>query len=116
MAITLPHNVMSEMFAAAPTNDLPDVPNCNVYLTDQVVVIISTDYRRQYCPMLGGVIPHWYKMENCGPFLINVRVKTIAEKPAFKAACRIQRCIIPASVFYEWTKAKWNNITVVHST
>jgi putative SOS response-associated peptidase YedK len=106
MAVTLPHNMMSETFAAAPANDLPNVPNYNVCPTDQVVVIISTGGTRQYRPMRWGFIPHWYKTKNGGPLLINARAETIAEKPAFKVACRTQRCIIPASGFYEWTKVK----------
>jgi putative SOS response-associated peptidase YedK len=104
MAITLPHDAMSQMFAAAPANDLPDVPNYNVCPTDQVAAITSTDGARHYRPMRWGFIPHWYKKANGGPLLINARAETIAEKPAFKAACRTRRCIIPASGFYEWTR------------
>jgi putative SOS response-associated peptidase YedK len=104
MAITLPHDAMSQMFAAAPANDLPDVPNYNVCPTDQVASITSTDGARHYRPMRWGFIPHWYKKANGGPLLINARAETIAEKPAFKAACRTRRCIIPASGFYEWTR------------
>jgi putative SOS response-associated peptidase YedK len=54
--------------------------------------------------MRWGFFPHWYKKSNGGPLLINARAETIAEKPAFKAACRTPRCIIPASGFYEWTR------------
>jgi putative SOS response-associated peptidase YedK len=92
------------MFAAAPANDLPDVPNYNVCPTDQVAAITSTDGARHYRPMRWGFIPHWYKKANGGPLLINARAESIAEKPAFKAACRTRRCIIPASGFYEWTR------------
>jgi putative SOS response-associated peptidase YedK len=104
MAITLPHDAMSQMFAAAPANDLPDVPNYNVCPTDQVAAITSTDGARHYRPMRWGFIPHWYRKANGGPLLINARAESIAEKPAFKAACRTRRCIIPASGFYEWTR------------
>ena len=54
--------------------------------------------------MRWGFLPHWYKAPNGGPLLINARSETIAEKPAFRAAARERRCIIPASGFYEWTR------------
>jgi putative SOS response-associated peptidase YedK len=38
-----------------------------------------------------------------GNRLINARVETITEKPAFKAAAR-RRCLIPADGYYEWEK------------
>lgn len=104
MAITLPHDAMSQMFAAAPANDLPDVPNFNVCPTVQVAAITANDGARQYRPMRWGFIPHWYTKPNGGPLLINARAETIAEKPAFRAACRERRCIIPVAGFYEWTR------------
>ncbi|MGB8621951.1 MAG: SOS response-associated peptidase, partial [Paracoccaceae bacterium] len=57
-------------------------------------------------PMRWGFIPHWYKAPDDGPLLINARAETIAEKPAFRAACRARRCLIPADGFYEWTKTE----------
>jgi putative SOS response-associated peptidase YedK len=54
--------------------------------------------------MRWGFLPHWYKTPTDGPLLINARAETIAEKPAFRAACRERRCLIPATGFYEWTK------------
>ncbi len=104
MAITLPHDAMAQMFTAAPANDLPDVPNFNVCPTVQVAAITSQNGARQYRPMRWGFIPHWYQKLNGGPLLINARAETIAEKPAFKSACRERRCIIPAAGFYEWTR------------
>ena len=104
MAVTLPHEAMSQVFGAAPTNDLPEAPNFNVCPTTQVGAVMSDDGIRHYRSVRWGFIPHWYKQANAGPLLINARAETIAEKPAFRTACRERRCIIPASGFYEWTR------------
>lgn len=101
-AITLPDDAMARLFAAAPANDLPSVPNFNVCPTTQIHVVFSEDGTRRLSPMRWGFIPHWYKAPNDGPLLINARAETIAEKPAFRAACRARRCLIPADGFYEW--------------
>lgn len=104
LAVTLPNDAMAQLFAAQPANDLPKVPNYNVCPTTQIHVIWNETGMRQLGQMRWGFIPHWYKKPNDGPLLINARGETIAEKPAFKAACRERRCLIPASGFYEWTK------------
>jgi putative SOS response-associated peptidase YedK len=51
-----------------------------------------------------GLIPSWAKEESVGYKMINARAESIMEKPAFKAAFKSRRCIIPASGFYEWKK------------
>ncbi|SMX37999.1 SOS response-associated peptidase [Maliponia aquimaris] len=102
-AITLPSDAMAQLFDAVPGNDLPDVPNYNVCPTNNVHVVMN-DGARRLTAMRWGFLPHWYKAPIGGPLLINARAETIAEKPAFKAACRERRCLIPATGFYEWTK------------
>ncbi len=102
-ATTLPNDAMAQLFAAQPANDLPDVPNYNVCPTNQIAVCTGGAARRLQ-PMRWGFIPHWYKKPNDGPLLINARAETVAEKPAFKAACRERRCLIACTGFYEWTK------------
>jgi putative SOS response-associated peptidase YedK len=101
--ITHPNDEMAQLFEAAPANDLPEVPNYNVCPTNRVHVVVSEEGRRLRS-MRWGFLPHWYKTTSGGPLLINARSETIAEKPAFRAACRERRCLIPASGFYEWTK------------
>ncbi len=96
---------MARLFEAVPGNDLPDVPNYNVCPTTQVHVVFGDEGRR-LGGMRWGFIPHWYKAPNDGPLLINARAETIADKPAFRAACRSRRCLIPSDGFYEWTRTK----------
>ncbi len=102
-AITLPPDAMAQLFEAVPANDLPPVPNYNVCPTNHVHVV--TGDARRLVSMRWGLIPHWYKAPSDGPLLINARAETVAEKPAFRAAVRERRCLIPASGFYEWTEA-----------
>lgn len=95
---------MAQLFAATPANDLPDVPNYNVCPTTPVHVIRNEGDGRKLVAMRWGFIPHWYKKPNDGPLLINARAETIAQKPAFRGACRERRAIMIASGFYEWTR------------
>lgn len=104
MTMTHPADAMARLFEAAPDNDLPETPRYNICPTQDVGVVTSDTGQRRYRPMRWGFLPHWYKTPTAGPLLINARAETIAEKPAFRAACRERRCLVPATGFYEWTK------------
>lgn len=49
-----------------------------------------------------GLIPFWASDPAIGSRLANARAESAAEKPAFRAAFRARRCLIPADGFYEW--------------
>ena len=49
-----------------------------------------------------GLVPSWAKSPELGLKLINARVETAAERPAFKRAFARFRCLIVADGFYEW--------------
>jgi putative SOS response-associated peptidase YedK len=101
--ITSPFEAMRSLFDALTANDLgPDEARPNVSPTQTVPVVVAQDGARRIVPMRWGLLPHWYKAPNDGPLLINARAETIAEKPAFRAAARERRCLIPADGFYEW--------------
>lgn len=104
LALTLPTDAMARMFQAQPANDLPDSPNYNICPTDQVPVARSGPGGRHLVGMRWGFVPHWYKSPTDGPLLINARAETLAEKPAFRDACRQRRCLFVASGFYEWSR------------
>jgi len=96
---------MAQIFQAAPANNLPPTPNYNVCPTTDIHVVRQATSGRALVAMRWGFVPKWYKTPTDGPLLINARAETIAEKPAFREACRERRCIVPASGFYEWEKA-----------
>ncbi|MCB2136511.1 MAG: SOS response-associated peptidase [Rhodobacteraceae bacterium] len=106
IALTLPHEAMVQLFDAAPDNDLPAGPRYNICPTDSIPVCTSTGGQRRLRSMRWGFLPHWYDRPEGGPLLINARADTIAEKPAFRAAVRERRCLIPTDGFYEWTREK----------
>ena len=60
------------------------------------------EVRRRLAPLTWGLVPSWAKDRKIGARLINARVETIAEKPAFRKAFAARRCLLPADGFYEW--------------
>jgi putative SOS response-associated peptidase YedK len=51
--------------------------------------------------MRWGLIPHWNTDPKHAGF-INARAETVPDKPAFRNAFRLRRCLVPADGFYEW--------------
>lgn len=52
--------------------------------------------------MRWGLVPPWAKAIGDGPLLFNARGETAASKPAFRAAARRRRCLVPIDGWYEW--------------
>lgn len=77
----------------------------NVAPTDEVLAV-NTDRDGHPCGALlrWGLVPSWADSPQIGAKLINARMETIAEKPAFRAAFARFRCLIPADGFYEWRR------------
>lgn len=79
------------------------MPRYNIAPT-QPVAVITNDNPRQLTFQRWGLIPVWAKDMAIGNQMINARSETIEEKPAFRAAFKRRRCLIPADGFYEWQK------------
>jgi putative SOS response-associated peptidase YedK len=84
-------------------------PRYNIAPT-QPVAVISNDDPRNLTYFRWGLVPSWSKDLSMGSKLINARSETAHEKPAFRAAFRRRRCIIPASGFFEWKQADGKKI------
>lgn len=77
-------------------------PNYNIAPSQKVSVIINQDGKIIHDIFYWGLVPFWAKDKSIGNRMINARMETIAEKPAFRAAFKKRRCLIPANGFYEW--------------
>ncbi|WP_248965723.1 SOS response-associated peptidase [Sphaerisporangium perillae] len=60
---------------------------------------------RQLRVLKWGFVPSWAKDPSIGSRMINARVETLAEKPAFRRAFARRRCLLPADGYYEWFRA-----------
>jgi len=85
-------NPFGTRYNAAPTQMLP-------------VVCVHADRGRELALLRWGLVPSWAKDALIGARMINARGESVAEKPAFRAAFRRRRCLVPMAGFYEWQKA-----------
>ncbi len=80
----------------------PLQPRFNIPPTSEVLAVREVEGKRRADLLHWGLIPFWAKDPGIGARLANARADTAFEKPAFRAAMRARRCLIPADVFYEW--------------
>jgi putative SOS response-associated peptidase YedK len=57
---------------------------------------------RQLRVLRWGLVPSWSASPDTGVKMINARVETVHEKPAYRSAFASRRCLLPADGFYEW--------------
>ena len=81
-------------------------PDYNIAPTDPVPAVFERDRPGGRARVLAGVrwglVPSWAKDASDAARLINARMETVAEKPAFRKAFASRRCLLPADGYYEW--------------
>jgi putative SOS response-associated peptidase YedK len=77
-------------------------PRYNIAPTQSVLAVITNRDVREARFLRWGLVPSWADDPAVGQRLINARAETAAEKPSFRHALRRQRCLIPATSFFEW--------------
>ena len=94
--------------AVLPEPDLYVAPSWNVAPTDPVWAVLerlvedSGAVERPLRPLRWGLVPSWAKDMGVGSRMINPRVETVHEKPAYRTAFAKRRCLLPADGYYEW--------------
>ncbi len=79
-------------------SDIP--PRYNAAPTQMLPVITEHDGQRQLQTMKWGLVPSWAK-DRTRP-MINARAEGIQDKPTFRTPFKRQRCLVPATHFFEW--------------
>lgn len=92
-------NQMAMEFSLSGDLSLP--ANYNVAPTQAVPVILN-ESPQELTFARWGLMPSWAKDLSMSAKMINARSETVDEKPAFRAAFKRRRCLVPASGFYEW--------------
>jgi putative SOS response-associated peptidase YedK len=78
-------------------------PSWNVAPTDPVYAVVqSKDAVRQLRVLRWGLVPSWSKDPKGGARMINARMESVKDKPAFRKAYATRRCLVPADGYYEW--------------
>ena len=81
-------------------------PRYNVAPGQKIAAVRMEGNERRLVWLRWGLIPGWAK-DPAGRYrLINARSETASTKPSFRTAFRSQRCLIPASGFYEWHRTR----------
>lgn len=91
-------------FNVAPSQRVPIVRNRGAGRELTIVRRADGTAERELVNAKWGLIPPWAKEPSIGHRMINARAEGIESKPAFRAAFRARRCIVPASAFYEWQR------------
>jgi len=87
----------------------PEVaPSYNIKPTQSVQMAYSGPNGLQADVARWWFVPHWHKgdVKDWKATTFNARMETAHEKPVFRTAWKSQRCVIPASGYYEWTGEK----------
>src|SRR5687768_7626074 len=106
----LPPDLVAEMVGFEPIDEhgrsLPE-PRWNIAPTQRAPIVrAAADGRRSLDLLRWGLVPSWAADLRFGAKCINARAETAATKPAFRAALRMRRCLVPATGFYEWTSVR----------
>jgi putative SOS response-associated peptidase YedK len=101
--VTATPEVLRALFRYEEQPNFP--PHYNIAPTQPIAIVRLVDGKRHFALVRWGLLPSWVKDPRTFTLLINARGESAAEKPAFRAAMKRRRCLIPADGFYEWQSA-----------
>ena len=99
-AVTSAPEAIRALFGYPEQPNFP--PRYNIAPTQPIAIVRLRDGKRQFALVRWGLLPSWVKDPKNFTLLINARGESVIDKPAFSAAMKRRRCLIPADGFYEW--------------
>ncbi|RJF83871.1 SOS response-associated peptidase [Azospirillum cavernae] len=102
MMLTSPVSAIERIFGVPERPNLK--PRWNIAPTQEIPVIRKDKDRRRLALPRWGLVPSWAEDPSIGARMINARAESAAEKPAFREAFRLRRCLVPVDGFYEWAE------------
>lgn len=114
-----PEDLVEEFEIADARISTPLEPDYNVAPTKEVYAVVERASRRpetaagkaedpppaverQLRVLRWGLVPSWAKDPSIGNRMINARMETVAQKPAYRRAFASRRCLLPADGYFEW--------------
>ncbi|WP_323793848.1 SOS response-associated peptidase [Nocardioides sp.] len=105
-----PEELLEEFEVVESRVSTPLAPDYNVAPTKEVYAVVERPpakdspepAERQLRVLTWGLVPSWAKDPSIGNRMINARMETVAEKPAYRRAFAARRCLLPADGYYEW--------------
>ncbi|MEO0622943.1 MAG: SOS response-associated peptidase [Pseudomonadota bacterium] len=82
-------------------------PNWNVAPTQIAAILVANEGRRMVTARW-GLIPRWWRkpLSEMKASTFNARSEEASQKPMFRDAWRVGRCLVPALGYYEWSGKK----------
>ena len=101
-SITTAPEAMRRLFGYLEQPNFP--ARYNIAPTQPVPVVRLDQGKRQFALVRWGLIPTWVKVPRKFALLHVARGESVNDKPAFRAAMKRRRCLVPADGFYEWSE------------
>jgi len=99
-----PVEIVARHFGLASTPPL--AAHYNIAPSQPVAVVREAGDGRELGFMRWGLVPPGADPRRIGARLINARSETVDTQPAFRAAFRSRRCLMPADGFFEWQRTR----------
>jgi len=93
----------TEMRKRFKVDRVPDLAlRYNIAPAQPSPIVIAVEKSKSIHMARWGLVPSWSRDLSLGAGMINAPAETIETKAAYRTAFQTQRCLVPASGYYEW--------------